>query len=100
MINSTFYCSARLKIPIDELTGWRVEFRTMEVQLTADENAAFDILTLIMVLMMHHIPDLNLYLPLSLVDENFARAHKRNAIIEQKFYFRTNIRDSGEGIIE
>ena len=36
MLNGTNWNSVRLKIPIDDEIGWRVEFRTMEVQLTAD----------------------------------------------------------------
>jgi glutamate--cysteine ligase catalytic subunit len=36
MLNGTNWNSVRLKIPIDGEIGWRVEFRTMEVQLTAD----------------------------------------------------------------
>ena len=44
MINGTNWNSVRLKIPIDDSIGWRVEFRTMEVQLTQDENAAFSLL--------------------------------------------------------
>lgn len=96
MINSTNWNSVRFKIPTDDNVGWRVEFRTMEIQLTADENAAYNILVFIMVLMMHHITNLNFYIPISKVEENFNRAHQRNAITEQKFFFRTNIRDCGE----
>ena len=36
MHNSTSWNSVKLKIPIDDKIGWRVEFRTMEVQLTPD----------------------------------------------------------------
>ncbi len=36
MLNGTNWNSVRLKIPIDDDIGWRVEFRTMEVQLTPD----------------------------------------------------------------
>lgn len=68
MINSTNWNSVRFKIPIDDTVGWRVEFRTMEIQLTSDENAAYNILVFIMVLMMHHITNLNFYIPISLVD--------------------------------
>lgn len=44
MLNGTYWNSVRLKIPTDEVMGWRVELRTMEVQLTADENAALSLL--------------------------------------------------------
>jgi hypothetical protein len=37
----------------------------------------------------------NLVIPISLVDENMSRAQKRDAVIEQKFHFRTNVWDAG-----
>lgn len=36
MLNGTNWNSVRLKVPVDDEIGWRVEFRTMEIQLTAD----------------------------------------------------------------
>lgn len=51
-----------------------------------------------MVYLLHHT-NLNFYLPLSQVDENFKRAHKRDAITKEKFYFRTNIRDMEKAIV-
>merc|ERR1712179_568355 len=33
----------------------------------------------------------NLLIPISKVDENMKRAQKRDAVIKEKFYFRTNI---------
>lgn len=39
----------RLKLPPPNADiGWRVEFRTMEVQLTDFENAAFSIFTVLL----------------------------------------------------
>jgi len=35
--------------------------------------------------------NLNLYLPLSKIDENMEIAHKRGAVLNQKFWFRNNI---------
>ena len=32
--------------------------------------------------------DLNLYIPISKVDENMRRAHVRDALTSQKFFFR------------
>ena len=68
-------------------TGWRVEFRTMEVQLTDFENAAF---TVFVALISRAILffSLNLYLPLSLVDDNLSRAHRRDAIHTETFHWR------------
>lgn len=37
----------------------------------------------------------NLYIPISYVDENFKRAHKVDAVLKEKFYFRKNIDSNG-----
>lgn len=95
MLNGTNWNSVRLKIPIDDDIGWRVEFRTMEVQLTADENAAFSLLIHFITRVLHRDHNINLYIPMSLVMENFERAHCIDAVRKQKFFFRTNIFDQG-----
>lgn len=71
MLNGTNWNSVRLKIPIDDHIGWRVEFRTMEVQLTADENSAFSLLIHFFTRALHIHKDLNLYIPITYVKENF-----------------------------
>ena len=67
--------------------GWRVEFRTMEVQITDFENAA---LTIFVVLLSRAVLlfNLNFYMKISTVDENMARASARGAAVHQKFLFR------------
>ncbi|KAI5820216.1 glutamate-cysteine ligase-domain-containing protein [Pyronema omphalodes] len=70
--------------------GWRVEFRSMEIQLTDFENAAFAIFTVLLTRVILSY-DLNLYIPISKVDDNMARAHARNAVLDQKFWFRKNL---------
>ncbi|RDA89568.1 hypothetical protein CP533_5766 [Ophiocordyceps camponoti-saundersi (nom. inval.)] len=69
--------------------GWRVEFRSMEIQVTDFENAAFSVF---MVLVTRAILsfDLNLYIPIAKVDENMERAHARDAVLGQRFFFRKN----------
>jgi glutamate--cysteine ligase catalytic subunit len=99
MINGTNWSSVRLKIPTEEI-GWRVELRTMEVQLTADENTALSILSHLLIRLLHENLDLNFYIPITLLMENFNRAHKINALINEKFFFRTNIYDEGLPEIE
>lgn len=37
---------------------------------------------------------------MSLVKKNFERAHSINAVLTEKFYFRTNILEPGEPIIK
>jgi glutamate--cysteine ligase catalytic subunit len=69
--------------------GWRVEFRPMEIQVTDFENAAFSIF---MVLITRAILsfDLNFYIPITKTDENMETAHRRDGVLEQKFWFRKN----------
>ena len=71
----------------------------MEVQLTDFENAAF---TVFIVLASRVILafDLNLYMPLTLVDENMRRAHGRNATTSTKFWFRALEGDMEGKVIE
>ena len=59
--------------PEDPHIGWRTEFRSMEVQLTDFENAAFTVFVVLVTRVVLSF-DLNLYIPLSKVDENMQRA--------------------------
>ena len=76
--------------PDDPHIGWRTEFRSMEVQFTDFENAAFTVFVVLITRVLLAF-DLALYIPLSKVDENMKRAHKQNAINNLKFYFRKHI---------
>jgi glutamate--cysteine ligase catalytic subunit len=69
--------------------GWRVEFRPMEIQVTDFENAAFSVF---MVLITRAILsfDLNFYIPIQKTDQNMENAHRRDAVLNEKFYFRKN----------
>ena len=87
-IQSTNWQSVRFKPPPPGSDiGWRVEFRVMEVQLTDFENAAF---VVFVVLLSRAIMTMGLdfYLPISRLDENMARAHARDAVATQRFFFR------------
>jgi glutamate--cysteine ligase catalytic subunit len=89
-LQSTNWQHMRFKPPPhDESTGWRVEFRSMEIQATDFENAAFSIF---LVLLTRAIVsyDLNFYIPITKVTENMETAHKRDAVLNEKFYFRKN----------
>ncbi|CAE6455092.1 unnamed protein product [Rhizoctonia solani] len=90
-LQSTSWRSLRLKPPsVTGECGWRVEFRTMEVQPTDFENAAVSVF---LVLLSRAIlsSGLNFYLPISKVDENMKRAQRRGAIREEKFWFRNHV---------
>lgn len=101
-INSTNWQSVRWKPPpllaADKPhVGWRAEFRTMEVQLTDFENAAFSafIVLLTRVLLVF---DLDFMIPLSKVDENMKRAHSQDAVNTEKFWFRSHVLPSRRGV--
>ncbi|KAK9452391.1 glutamate-cysteine ligase-domain-containing protein [Limtongia smithiae] len=90
-IQSTNWQTMRFKPPPpDTDIGWRVEFRPMEIQITDFENAAF---STFIVLLTRAILSfrLNFYIPISKVDENMVRAQRRDAVLDEKFYFRKNI---------
>jgi len=94
-IQSTNWQTMRFKPPPPGSNiGWRVEFRSMEAQVTDFENAAF---VIFIVLLTRTIlsRDLNFYLPISKSDENMKKAYKRGATQNEKFYFRKNVFDSG-----
>lgn len=89
-IQSTNWQHMRFKPPPAENNiGWRVEFRSMEIQVTDFENAAFSVF---MVLVTRAILsfDLNFYIPIKKVDENMERAHNVDAVLKDKFFFRKN----------
>ena len=71
-------------------TGWRVEFRSMDVQPTDFENAACAIFIVLFVRTLLHL-DLSLYIPINKVDENMATAHNRDAVLNDNFHWRHNI---------
>ncbi|KAJ8670584.1 hypothetical protein QAD02_001843 [Eretmocerus hayati] len=90
-IQSTNWQTMRFKPPpINSSIGWRVEFRPCEVQITDFENAAIVCFVVLLTRVILSFK-LNLLIPISKVDENMARAQKRNAIRTEKFWFRKDI---------
>ena len=89
-IQSTNWQSVRFKPPPPNSNiGWRVEFRSMELQHHDHENAACVIFIALMTRVLMQFR-LNLYMPVSLVDINMKRAQRRDAVLNQKFYWRKN----------
>eukprot|EP00752_Nemacystus_decipiens_P010042 g8955.t1 len=70
--------------------GWRTEFRSMEMQATDAENAAF-VVFVVLVTRVILAFDLNLYIPLSKVDDNMKRAHERDGVHQRKFWWRMHM---------
>jgi len=58
--------------------GWRVEFRSMDIQITDFENSVF-IIVLCLVQNVINNYDVNFTMPISMIDENMRRAHQINA---------------------
>ena len=89
-LQSTNWQHMRFKPPpASNDIGWRVEFRSMEIQMTDFENAAFSIFIVLITRAILSF-DLNLYIPISRTTENMETAHIRDAVNTQKFYFRKN----------
>ena len=88
-LQSTNWQHMRFKPPPPDnpSIGWRVEFRSMEIQMTDFENAAFSIFIVLLSRVILSF-DLNLYIPIPQTTENMETAHKRNAVLEDKFWFR------------
>ncbi|RHY35780.1 hypothetical protein DYB25_010711 [Aphanomyces astaci] len=70
--------------------GWRTEFRSMEIQLTDFENAAFSVFIALVSRVILTF-DLNLYVPLSKVNANMEIAHRVNAAVDETFFFRRHL---------
>ncbi len=92
-LQTTNWNSVRFKPPptMASEIGWRVEFRPLDVQLTDYENAAMAALVA-MIVKLINTEGLNFILPITKCDVNMERAHKRSALLSQKFYFRTNVK--------
>jgi glutamate--cysteine ligase catalytic subunit len=89
-IQSTNWQHMRFKPPpADNSIGWRVEFRPMEIQITDFENAAFSVFIVLITRAILSF-DLNFYIPITKVSDNMEMAHRRDAVLDSKFYFRKN----------
>ena len=88
-IQSTNWNSVRWKPPPSPNPhdiGWRVELRTMEVQLTDYENAAFCVFAVLLLRVLLSF-DLNVYMPMSKVHENMDKAHDRDAATKPAYFW-------------
>lgn len=89
-LQSTNWQHMRFKPPpADADIGWRVEFRPMEIQVTDFENAAFSVFIVLITRAILSF-DLNFYIPITKITENMETAHNRDAVLNDKFYFRKN----------
>ncbi|CAO1597635.1 glutamate--cysteine ligase [Xanthoria calcicola] len=89
-LQSTNWQHMRFKPPPpDNSIGWRVEFRPMEIQITDFENAAFSVFIVLVTRAILSF-DLNFYIPIPRTTENMETAHARDAVLNEKFYFRND----------
>ncbi|KIW62261.1 glutamate-cysteine ligase [Phialophora macrospora] len=87
-IQSTNWQHMRFKPPPPGADiGWRVEFRSMEIQITDFENAAFAVFIVLVTRAILSF-DLNFYIPITRTTENMETAHVRDAVMKEKFWFR------------
>lgn len=90
-LQSTNWQHMRFKPPPpgagDDVPGWRVEFRSMEIQMTDFENAAFAVFVVLVTRAVLSF-DLNFYLPIARTTQNMHTAHARDAVRERRFWFR------------
>lgn len=88
-LQSTNWNSLRFKPPptVDSSIGWRVEFRPMDIQLTDFENTALTVFLGMIANIINYF-DVDFVVPISLVDDNMKRAHVRDALCSQKFWWK------------
>jgi len=99
-IQSTNWQTLRFKLPPPNSDiGWRIEFRSMEVQLTDFANAAFSVFLLLLTRAIKAL-HLNFYIPISKIDENMQTAQVRDAARTKKFWFRRHVLPLKEGEVE
>ncbi|XP_035223286.1 glutamate--cysteine ligase catalytic subunit-like isoform X2 [Stegodyphus dumicola] len=90
-IQSTNWQTMRFKPPPPNSSiGWRVEFRSMEVQMTEFENAAYVVFIVLLTRVILTF-QLNFLIPVSKVDDNLSKAQKRDAVLHEKFWFRKDL---------
>ncbi|XP_074656167.1 glutamate--cysteine ligase catalytic subunit-like isoform X2 [Tubulanus polymorphus] len=90
-IQSTNWQTMRFKPPPpDSPIGWRVEFRPTEVQLTDFENAAYATFIVLLTRVILSF-NLNFLIPISKVEENMQKAQRRDAVKQERFYFRKDV---------
>ncbi|XP_037081678.1 glutamate--cysteine ligase catalytic subunit-like [Pollicipes pollicipes] len=99
-IQSTNWQTMRFKPPpAGSNIGWRVEFRPCEVQLTDFENAAIVCFVVLLTRVILSYK-LNFLIPISKVDENMRRAHKKDAVLTEKFWFRSDFLCDGSPCVD
>ena len=98
-LQSTNWNSLRFKNPptVDTDIGWRVEFRPMDIQLTDFENTALTVMVGMLANIINEF-DLDIIVPITMVDENMKRAHARDAASQAKFWWKVPRADQADAL--
>ena len=83
-INSSNWNNVRFKPPLNENDSWKLEIRMLDLQYTLFENACFIIFVNLLARVITHY-NLDLYMPISLVDKNCISA---DSINNRLYYFK------------
>ena len=97
-IQSRNWHPVRFKSPAavaGESIGWRVEFRSTEIQLTGFENDAFAVIIVLLSQTLPHF-DVSLYIPIPKVDRNLDQACARDAVNSGRFWFVKALKSSSK----
>jgi len=78
-INSSNWNNVRLKPPSNNNDGWKVEIRILDMQTTSFGNTSFFVFINLLAKVLFYF-NLDLYIPISQVDENFKLANVKNSI--------------------
>ena len=97
-INSTNWNSLRFKLPrpSDGDTSFKIEVRPCDIQITPFENTSMVAFILSVYCIIFNY-DCNFIIPISKTDINFERAFQRDAINNQKFFWRINSLNQNKG---
>ena len=74
---------------VDGKPGWRVEFRPLEIQLSDFDNAAFAV-AIVLAIRAILSSGVDFYIPMSMNEENFRRAQKKDAVLTEKFFVKSS----------
>ena len=91
-INSSNWNNVRLKPPLNKNDSWKIEVRVLEMQPSTFENTAFFIFVILLAKTISFY-NLNFYIPISKVDENFEKARKVSSKNEE-YYFKDNLENN------
>ena len=92
-INSSNWNNVRLKPPLNLYDSWKVEIRSLDMQYSVFSNTSFFIFTILLARTIVYY-NLDFYIPISEVDNNFEKAKKNNCLDEKYIFILNNIKSA------